>query len=678
MNLHSSIRALAIAAIALLAPGSAPANEADLALVPMPAGAAAVDGAATLSSRWAVRVPAGSAADSFAASLLIEDVRVRHGWKWPIADRPGPAVVLRFARPAHRATPLWNRQGYELEVWPDSIVIRAPTETGRYYGVQTLRQLVRGAPHAVVPGLVLRDGPSFAWRGLSDDISRGQMSTLEDFRRTIATLGYYKANVYQLYIEDVFEFAGAPDVGLGRSRLSPADLSAIVAEGRRHHVEVIPIFQSLGHQQRLLSHPARRALAEVQPVSAAPWRWSNASRKFNWLVQSLFFGAVDDDDRKPWSFAPGEREARNFVKARIRELAAAAPGGWFHIGGDEAFDLGTGLGPPPGAARRGAMVGDYFAELAADLRDQGRRTMVYSDELLADPAGLARLPRDVTVVYWNYRGDGADTALFAIRSAGFARVHVSPGLWDWSAFAPHLSRAFTGIALMTESGAEARAEGVVVASWGDRGAESFKVLNAPGVAFAAEAGWCGAADSAAAPFLARFARVHFGARGRGIAEALRHVGWQEFPNVGWNGRLYHRAPVVKTRDHQWIARMRTLDRDMARARRLFRAEAPAARWNRDQLEYFDHAARRFAFVARRELLLDQLAREPVAAPSRRSRRLETPERRLRSLRDESAAIETQFEKLWRANYRLGALRSNLTRLERQTAALDSLRSAFGS
>src|SRR6185503_16421556 len=89
------------------------------ALVPEPVEISAVDGAAELSSRWTVRVPVGSAADSFAASLLVDDVRTRFGWTWSIADIPGPAVVLRPSRRAHRGTLLWNQQGYELEVWPD-------------------------------------------------------------------------------------------------------------------------------------------------------------------------------------------------------------------------------------------------------------------------------------------------------------------------------------------------------------------------------------------------------------------------------------------------------------------------------------------------------------------------------------------------------------------------------
>ena len=43
-------------------------------------------------------------------------------------------------------------------------------------------------------------------RGISDDISRGQVSNIDNFRRIIKFLARYKMNVYQPYIEDVFKF----------------------------------------------------------------------------------------------------------------------------------------------------------------------------------------------------------------------------------------------------------------------------------------------------------------------------------------------------------------------------------------------------------------------------------------------------------------------------------------
>ena len=77
--------------------------------------------------------------------------------------------------------PAWGRKGYELTVTPDSVVIRAPTAAGLFYGVETLLQLLPPEIFAAKPGdrrgvgsAVRRDQgpPRFAWRGLMLDVSR--------------------------------------------------------------------------------------------------------------------------------------------------------------------------------------------------------------------------------------------------------------------------------------------------------------------------------------------------------------------------------------------------------------------------------------------------------------------------------------------------------------------------
>src|SRR6185437_12445418 len=97
-----------------------------------------------------------------------------------------------------------------------------------------------------LPCLEIADGPALEWRGVSDDISRGQMSTIDDFVAIVRELAYYKLNYYQLYIEDAFRFVSAPEIGEGHAALTRAELARIVAEGRRQHVVVVPAFQTLG------------------------------------------------------------------------------------------------------------------------------------------------------------------------------------------------------------------------------------------------------------------------------------------------------------------------------------------------------------------------------------------------------------------------------------------------
>lgn len=60
-----------------------------------------------------------------------------------------------------------------MEVTPDLISIKASSETGAYYALQTLRQIGRfelGSKE--IPCCIINDKPRFSWRGVQLDESR--------------------------------------------------------------------------------------------------------------------------------------------------------------------------------------------------------------------------------------------------------------------------------------------------------------------------------------------------------------------------------------------------------------------------------------------------------------------------------------------------------------------------
>src|SRR3989442_1239427 len=98
----------------------------------------------------------------------------------PAAARPLDLIPapreLRVPPGGAQATP--DSQAYRLTVEPRVITIEAATAQGRYYAVQTLRQILRICRDGRVPRVTIADRPALAWRGVSDDVSRGQVSTL--------------------------------------------------------------------------------------------------------------------------------------------------------------------------------------------------------------------------------------------------------------------------------------------------------------------------------------------------------------------------------------------------------------------------------------------------------------------------------------------------------------------
>src|ERR1700676_5766687 len=105
-------------------------------------------------------------------------------------------------------------QGYVIRATDSGVLVAGPTAQGLFYGVQTLRQLLRpegpGGKTLAVPALVIRDWPSMEWRGVSDDISRGPIPKLDYLKMQIRTLSEYKINLLGFNMEHVFDFANQP------------------------------------------------------------------------------------------------------------------------------------------------------------------------------------------------------------------------------------------------------------------------------------------------------------------------------------------------------------------------------------------------------------------------------------------------------------------------------------
>jgi hexosaminidase len=644
------------------------------ALVPSPQQVGTHSGVAQLTPVWRV-CSVGDSATGVGINGLLADVQRAWGWSWNLASGVSrQTIVVRPRGPFAEGNPLQESQGYELRVDRDSIVVAAPTPVGRRYGIQTLRQLIRNSPAGRIPRLLIKDFPALPWRGVSDDISRGQASTLADFKATLEHLAFYKINMYFLYIEDMARFWSAPEVGVERAALTPSELRMIVEEGKRHDVTVVPIFQTLGHQERLLGYPAFRRYAERQrPTGFAAWL---ERITWNFLPAVARAWGIQDPAEvgpAPTCFSAVLPETRQRVGELVDEIAVAMPSPFLHLGGDEPSDLGTGTSRKAVAKRGfGAVYADYMKSLTTRVENVHRRQpMIFSDVLLKDSLALSAIPKNVAIIDWHYDGDDSGATLQRLHRAGYRTLFASPGLWNWFAIYPDYGRAFPNIANQASAARVNGASGLVVASWGDGGAESLRRSNWAGYAYAADAAWSSSADSE--EFLDRFVATEYGISDVGLARAERLVGWQPFPTLGFNQRLFHWKPRLRTHDSVWLDRMQSLFRDMLEARRLIGHAAKNVRFNRERIDVLDHAAARFQYAADRELTMEAVA----ARLGQGWMSLSVAERQsslssIAGLRDSSVALESRYAELWRRDNRRPMLDPLLLRLRQQTSALESM------
>jgi hexosaminidase len=108
------------------------------------------------------------------------------------------------------AIPGLSEEGYELTVAPDSVVIRAPTQAGAFYGVQSLLQLLPPQIYSprIVPGVAwsapcvyIQDRPSFSWRGVMFDPARHFINK-DEIKQALDAMAVHKLNTFHWHLVD--------------------------------------------------------------------------------------------------------------------------------------------------------------------------------------------------------------------------------------------------------------------------------------------------------------------------------------------------------------------------------------------------------------------------------------------------------------------------------------------
>ena len=140
----------------------------------------------------------------------------------------------------------YEEEEYSLFAESTSIKIIASSPKGAYYALTTLWQLFCLNDGEILP-LTIHDKPTMPVRGFSDDISRGQISTMENFKDIIRRLSYVKCNVYMPYIEDTFAFERYPESGKYSDPVSPQEWKVLIRYAEDYYIDIIPIFNTMGH-----------------------------------------------------------------------------------------------------------------------------------------------------------------------------------------------------------------------------------------------------------------------------------------------------------------------------------------------------------------------------------------------------------------------------------------------
>jgi hexosaminidase len=556
---------------------------------------------------------------------------------WVVRAQPARSRASATATLAlNRAMPSCPAQGYRLTIGPEMIRLEAPDAAGIFYGVMTLKQMLRQSADAL-PACQVEDYPDFPSRGVMLDISRDKVPTLPTLFELVDRLAEWKLNHLELYTEHTFAYRKHREVWAQANPMTGEDILRLDAYCRARFVELVPNQNSFGHMTRWLNLPRYRHLAEAPSGFDAPW------------------GHIDG----PFSISPAEPGSLKLLEELFAELLPHFTSRKFNVGCDETFDLGYGKSKALCERKgKGRVYLEFLKAIHKLVRRHGRTMHFWGDIIIQHPELVPELPRDIVVLEWGYEADhpfGAHGAKFAGTGIPF---YVCPGTSTWTTISGRTANCLGNLRSAAQNGVKYGARGFLITDWGDAGHWQYLPVSYLGFAAGAALSWCHRA-SADKDFKAELDRHAFrdaagvmGTLAYDLGNAYRRPGCVVsnssilFPMLNSPPSWKLPAAVTANRIRQTREYIEAVLTPLNQAR----MERPDGALIRDE---FDNAARMLRHACDRALALWRGG--PATARVRRA------------LAADLRVILGEHRRLWMARNREGGLQDSVRSLEQRLA-----------
>ena len=228
-----------------------------------------------------------------------------------------------------------GNEAYRIEIDKKGIRLSASTETGIFYGLQTLLQLLNNSDNKTLPALTINDSPRFPYRGLHLDVSR-HFFDKEFVKKQLDAMAYFKMNRLHWHLTDgagwrieikkyprltsfaawrPFDklndwwvggrtFCEQDDPRAVGGYYTQDDIREVVAYAAERHITIIPEIEMPGHTEEVL--------ATYPELSCSGKPYVNAD------------------------FCIGTEKTFEFLENVLLEVIDLFPSEYIHIGGDEA------------------------------------------------------------------------------------------------------------------------------------------------------------------------------------------------------------------------------------------------------------------------------------------------------------------------------------------------------
>ena len=300
-----------------------------------------------------------NAAIEFIASYLQKKLSTATGYTVKLTDKSTTANIQLMLNASDNIT--LGKEGYQLSVTPENIIIKANKPAGLFYGVQTLLQLLPKEIESkelvkdftwLVPAVEITDYPRFGWRGLMLDVSR-HFFTKDEVKQYIDEMTRYKYNLLHWHLTDdegwrieikslpkltsvgawnvkrVGRFGEFTDIKKDEPRnyggfYTQEEIKEVVQYAKDHFVDVLPEIDVPGH--------SLAAIAAYPELACSGGLKNNGVGSGESIKDWSTHTALVDDN-----LCPANENVYTFLDKVITEVAQLFPFEYIHMGGDETF-----------------------------------------------------------------------------------------------------------------------------------------------------------------------------------------------------------------------------------------------------------------------------------------------------------------------------------------------------
>ena len=295
-------------------------------------------------------------------------------------------------------------EGYQLEIDEAGVRLVAKTETGLFYGKQTLLQLL--TPNGL-PYVKINDHPRFPYRGLHLDVSR-HFFDKEEVKKLMNVMSYYKLNTLHLHLTDA-----------GGWRLQIDKYPKLTQEGAFRTQSDWREWWDNGKDRQYLKEGTEGAYGGYYTKDDIRDMLAYAAEKHITIIPEIEFPAHSDEvfvaypelccagkSHTSGDFCIGNPKTFEFMENVLTEVIELFPSEYIHIGGDEAGKNTWKTCPKCQALMKKEKLANvdelqsYMIRKAEEFLNSKGRRLIGWDEILE--GGLAP---EATVMSW--RGEAA-------------------------------------------------------------------------------------------------------------------------------------------------------------------------------------------------------------------------------------------------------------------------------